>query len=111
MTAGPDQNGIGRGLPNRQFALTALADIERLRVRIGTNPRNMYEPFDSASLRLRRDPLGRFDVDGMKRLSSPFEVKADCIHYAISISEWHLELTAHVNVDLNRSKLWIIRTN
>jgi len=87
MTAGPDQNGIGRGLPNRQFALTALADIERLRVRIGTNPRNMYEPFDSASLRLRRDPLGRFDVDGMKRLSSPFEVKADCIHYAISISE------------------------
>jgi hypothetical protein len=56
-------------------------------VRIGTNPRNMDEPFDSASLRLSRDALGRLDVDGMKRLSSPFEVKADCVHRAVGVSK------------------------
>jgi len=26
-----DQNGIGKGLPNRQLALTTLSDIKRLR--------------------------------------------------------------------------------
>jgi len=47
----------------------------------------MNEPFDSGSLRLSRDPLGSLDVDGMKRLKSPLEVKADCVHCAVSISK------------------------
>jgi hypothetical protein len=47
----------------------------------------MDEPFDSGSLRLSRDPLGRLDVDGMKRLPSVLDVKADCIHRAVSISK------------------------
>ena len=33
-----DQNGIGKGLPNRQFAFAALSDIERFRAVIGTDP-------------------------------------------------------------------------
>jgi hypothetical protein len=37
----------------------------------------MNESFDSASLRLSRDPFGGLDMDGMKRLLSPLEVKAD----------------------------------
>ena len=65
-----DQNGISKGLPNRQFAFAALSNIERWRAGIGTNPRNMNEPFDSRSLRLSRDPLGGLDVDGMERLRS-----------------------------------------
>lgn len=47
----------------------------------------MDEPFDPGSLRLSCDPLGRFDVDGMKRLPSLLDVKADCIHRAICISK------------------------
>jgi hypothetical protein len=89
-----DQNGIGKGDPNRQFALTALSDIKRLRAGIGTNPRNMNEPFDSGSLRLSRDPLGRRDVDGMKPLPSVLDVKADCIHRAVSLSK-RFELNVH----------------
>ncbi len=49
--------------------------------------RDMDEPFDSGSLRLSGDPLGKLDVDGMKRLPSALDVKADCIHRAVSISE------------------------
>ena len=82
-----DDNGIGKGLPNRQFAFAALSDIERLRAEIGTHPRNMDEPFDPGSLRLSCDPLGRLDVDGMKRLRSVLDVKADCVHRAVSISK------------------------
>ena len=33
-----DQNGIGKGLPNRQFAFATLSDVKRLRAGIGTNP-------------------------------------------------------------------------
>ena len=47
----------------------------------------MDEPFDAGSLRLNCDPLGRLDVDGMKRLPSLLEVKADCVHRAVSISK------------------------
>src|SRR5258705_240763 len=54
---------------------------------IGADPRNMDEPFDSRSLRLSCDPLGRLDVDGMKRLPSLLDVEADCIYYAVSISK------------------------
>jgi len=82
-----DQNGIGKGHSNRQFAFAALSDIERVRAGIGTDPRNMDEPFDSGSLRLSCDPLGRLDVDGMKRLPSLLDVEADCIYYAVSISK------------------------
>jgi hypothetical protein len=80
-----DQKGIIKGLPNRQFALTALSDVERLRARIGTDPRNMDESFDPGSLCLSRDPLGSLDVDGMKRLSSLLDVKADRVDRAVSI--------------------------
>jgi hypothetical protein len=66
-----DQNSISKCFSNRQFALTALSDIQRLRASIGTNSRNMNEPFDSASLRLSRDAFGGLDMDGMKRLLSP----------------------------------------
>jgi hypothetical protein len=82
-----DQNGIGKGHPNRQFAFATLSDIERVRAGIGSDPRNMDEPFDSGSLRLSCDPLGRLDVDGMKRLPSLLDVEADCIYYAVSISK------------------------
>jgi len=82
-----DQNGIAKGLSNRQFAFAALSDIERLRVGIGTDTGNVDEPFNSGSLRLSRDPLGRLDVDGMERLPSLLDVKADCIHHAVCISE------------------------
>jgi hypothetical protein len=58
-----------------------------LRAEIGTHPRNMDEPFDPGSLRLSCDPLGRLDVDGMKRLRSVLDVKADCVHRAVSISK------------------------
>jgi hypothetical protein len=44
----------------------------------------MNEPF---SLRLSGDPLGRLDVDGMKRLLSPLEVKANGIHCAVSVGK------------------------
>jgi hypothetical protein len=47
----------------------------------------MDEPFDPGSLRLSCDPLGRLDVDGMKRLRSVLDVKADCVHRAVSISK------------------------
>jgi hypothetical protein len=77
---------------------------------IGTNARNMNEPFDSGSPRLSRDPLGRLDVDGMKRLKFPLDVKADCVHRAVSISKRIDNGPLIPNVHLNRSKLWIIRT-
>jgi len=54
-----DQNSFSKGFPNRQFALAALSDIERLRTGIGTDTRNMNELFDSGSLGLSRDLLGR----------------------------------------------------
>jgi len=104
-----DQNGISKGLPNRQFALTALSDIKRLRAGIGPNPRNMDEPFDSSSLRLSRDPLGRLDVDGMKRLPSVLDIKADCIHRAVSTSKRFGNRPLIMNVSLDRSKLRIIK--
>ena len=47
----------------------------------------MDEPFDSGSLRLSCDPFGRLDVDGTKRLPSLLDVKAGCIHRAVSISK------------------------
>src|SRR6516164_4079883 len=82
-----DQNRISKGLPNRQFAFAALSDIERCRVGIGTNPRNMNEQFDAGALRLSRDPLGGLDVDGVERLPFLLGVKADCIHDTVSISK------------------------
>lgn len=75
------------GVPNRQFAFAAHSDIERLRAGIGTDARNMDEPFNSGSLRLNCDPLGRLDMDGMKRLRSVLDVKANCVHRAVSISK------------------------
>ena len=87
MTAGRTSNRISKGRPNRQFAFATLSDVKRLRAGIGTDPRNMDEPFDPGSLRLSCDPLGRLDVDGMKRLPSLLDVKADCIHRAICISK------------------------
>ena len=47
----------------------------------------MDEPFDAGSLRLNCDPLGRLDVDGVERLLSLLDVKADCIHGTVSISK------------------------
>ena len=82
-----DQNGISKGLPNRQFALTALSDVDRSRAGIGADPRNMDESFDPRSLCLSRNPLGSLDVDGMKRLSSLLDVKADRVHNAVSIGK------------------------
>ena len=82
-----DQNGISKGLPNHQFAFAALSNIERRRSGIRANPRNMNEPFDASSLRLNCDPLGGLDVDGMERLRSLLDVKADCIHGTVSISK------------------------
>jgi hypothetical protein len=49
-------------------------------------------------------------MDGMKRLLSPLEVKADGIHCAVSISKRIDNCPLIANVDLNRSKLWIIVT-
>jgi hypothetical protein len=80
-----DQNSVCKGRPDRQFALPPLSDIERLRAGIGTDPRYMDEPFDSGSLRLSCDPSGRLDVDGMKRFPPVLDVKADCVHRAVSI--------------------------
>ena len=82
-----DQNGIGEGRPNRQFAFATHSNVKRLRAGIGTDPRNMDEPFDAGSLHLSSDPLGRLNVDGMKRLPSLLDVKADSIHCAVSISK------------------------
>ena len=65
----------------------ALSDIERLRAGIGTDPRNMDEPFDPGSLRLNCDPMGRLDMDGMKRLRSVLDVKTNYVHRAVSISK------------------------
>ena len=45
----------------------------------------MNEPLNSGSLRLSCDPLGKLDVDGMKRLPSLFDVKAYRIHRAVGI--------------------------
>ncbi len=47
----------------------------------------MDESFDPGSLCLSRNPLGSLDVDGMKRLSSLLDVKADCVHNAVSIGK------------------------
>ena len=54
---------------------------------IGTNPRNMNKPFDSSLPRLSRDPLSSLDMDGMKGLASPLDIKADCVHRAVGISK------------------------
>jgi hypothetical protein len=80
-----DQKCISKDLPNRQFALTALSDIKRLRAGIGADPRNMDKSLDPGSLCLSCDPLGSLDVDGMKRLLSLLDVKADCVDHAVSI--------------------------
>ena len=45
----------------------------------------MDESFDPGSLCLSCDPLGSLDVDGMKRLSTLLDVKADCVDRAVSI--------------------------
>jgi hypothetical protein len=71
----------------------------------------MNEPFDPASLCLSRHPSGRLDMDGMKRLLSPLEVEADCIHCAVSISKRIGNRLLIANVNLSRSKLWIIGTH
>jgi hypothetical protein len=83
----PDHNGISKAYSNCQFAFAALSDIEGWRAGVGTYPRNMNEPFDSGSLRLSRDPLSRFDVDGMKRVPSALDVEADCVHRAVSVGK------------------------
>ncbi len=41
----------------------------------------------ASELRLNRDPLGRDDVDRMKRLMPVFDVKTDSVHHSISISK------------------------
>jgi hypothetical protein len=69
------------------FKAPPPSDIQRLRASIGTNPRNMNEPFDSASLHLSRDPFGRLGMYGMKRFLSPLDVKADGIHCAVSVGK------------------------
>ena len=45
------------------------------------------EPFDSSLPRLSRDPLSSLDMDGMKGLASPLDIKADCVHRAVGISK------------------------
>ena len=84
----------------RTANFAALSDIERLRAGIGTDPRNVDEPFDFGSLHLSGALLGRLDVDGIQN------VKADCIHRAVRTQQARRLI---MNVGLDRSKSEIIR--
>jgi len=45
----------------------------------------MNKALDTGSLCLSCDPLGGLDVDGMERLRSLLDIKANCIHRAVGI--------------------------
>ena len=47
----------------------------------------MNKPFDSGPVRLGCYPLSRLDVNGMKSVLSPREVKADRIYNAVSAGQ------------------------
>ncbi len=40
--------------PDCKFAFATLADIERFRLRIGTDPGNLHEPREAIAVRQRR---------------------------------------------------------
>ena len=70
----------------------------------------MDEPFDAGSLRLNCDPLGRLDVDGMKRLPSVLDVETDRIDRAISVGQRIDNRSLVVNIGSDRLKLRIAGT-
>ncbi len=69
----------------------------------------MNELFDAGSLRLSCDPLCRLNVDGLERLPPMLDVKAYCIHCAVSIGKRRSNGLLIMNVGLDRLKLRIIR--
>ena len=70
----------------------------------------MCEPFHSGSACLSGYPLGRLDMDGMKRLRSVLDVKADRIHHSVSSVNSIGHRPIIVNIGFDRLKLRIIKT-
>ena len=69
----------------------------------------MNEPFDSGPVGLNRYPLGRLDVNGMKRLLSVLHVKADRVYNGVSTGKRIRDGPSVVNIGLDEPKLRIIR--
>ena len=70
----------------------------------------MDESFDSSPVRLNRYSPGGLDVDGMKRLRSPLDVKTDRIYNAVSAGKRIRDGPLVVNVGFYELKLRIIST-
>jgi hypothetical protein len=105
-----DENGIGERGSHRQLAFAAPADIRRWRGRIGSDSRDVDEPFDSGPTRSTRYALGSVDVHGVKSLPSALDVKADGIDRAISTGERSGNQPFVMNVGCDRVQPRIIRT-
>lgn len=68
----------------------------------------MDEPRNRGSLRLDGHPLGRLDVNGMKRVPSMLDVETDCVHRRISTGKRIGDGPVIMDVGLDRSQLRII---
>ena len=75
---------------------------------IGADSGNVNEPFDSDPVRLGRYTFGGFDMYGMKRLPSVFNVKADRVYNGVSAGKRIRDRPFAVNIGVDGSKLRII---
>jgi hypothetical protein len=82
-----NDGGIGKGGPDRQLPFTPVADIRGAGVRIGSDPRDMDEPFNARTLRLACDLPGCFHMQRLEGLGSAFAIEADGIHPAIGTGD------------------------
>jgi hypothetical protein len=105
-----DENGIGERGPHRQLAFAALADIRRWRGRIGSDSRDVDEPFDPGPTRSTRYAFGSVDVYGVKSLPSALDVKTDGIDRAVSAVERSGNQSFVMNVGCDRVQPRIIGT-
>ena len=70
----------------------------------------MDQPLDPALACLSCQPLGTFDVEGMKSLRSVLDVKTDRIHHTVNASKRTRDRLFVVNVRFDRLKLRIIKS-
>ena len=70
----------------------------------------MRKPLHSGSTCLNGNPLGRFDMHGMKSLRSVLDIKTDRIHRTVSTGKRMRDRSVVVNIRFDRLKLRIIKS-
>jgi hypothetical protein len=75
--ARPEYGGAVEGPPHQRLALCAGTDITRLRVGIGTDPRDVHESLDTCPCRLPRHVAGSAYMHRLKSFVAPLDIQAD----------------------------------